>query len=76
MVDSHLSARLERTRVEFKLLLDEAASAVPDDGGLVHGAGEQQVALLVPLEREDGPLVSTQHVFQLPCTHTQLKLGR
>ena len=55
------------TGVELELLLDLAGAAVPDDGGLVHGARQQQVALLVPLEREDGPSVVVQRVLQLAC---------
>lgn len=52
----------------LKLLLDESGGSVPDDGCLVHRARQQQVALLVPLQREDGTLVRAQNVFQLPCT--------
>ena len=55
------------TGVELELLLDLAGAAVPDNGGLVHGARQQQVALLVPLQREDGPSVVVQRVLQLAC---------
>ena len=58
------------TCVELELLLDLAGAAVPDDGGLVHGARQQQVALAVPLEGEDGPPVVVQRVLQLPCART------
>ena len=51
----------------LKLLFDLPRGAVPDDGRLVDAAAEEQLALPVPLEREDGPLVRAQHVLQLPC---------
>ncbi len=59
------------TCVELELLLDLAGAAIPDDGGLVHGARQQQVALPVPLEGEDGAPVVVQRVLQLPCARTE-----
>lgn len=58
---------LIRTRVELKLLLDLARPAVPDDGRFVDAATQQQVAALVPLEREDRALVRVQDLLQLAC---------
>ena len=61
--------------MELELLLDLARSAVPDDGRLVHAAAQQQVALAVPLEREDGPLVVVQRVLELACAPAQQMQG-
>ena len=60
----------------LELLFDLPSGAVPDDGRLVDAAAEQQVALPVPLEREDGPLVGAQHVLQLPCITTRAPLSK
>ena len=56
------------TCVKFKLLFDFPSAPVPDNGSFVHRTREQQVALLIPLEGENGPLVICQRMPQLACT--------
>lgn len=62
-----ITATTASTCMVLELLLHAAGGHVPDNRSLVDGAAEQQVALLVPLEREDGPAVPVQHGLQLAC---------
>ena len=59
------------TDVELELLDELAVACVPDDGGMVHAAGDQQITFVVPLETEDGALVACQRPFQVPCSWEQ-----
>lgn len=72
--DSSVGIRVTKsgpTCVVRELLLDLARLDVPDDGRLVHAPAQQVVALLVPLEREDGAAVLAQRLLQLACAATR-----
>lgn len=58
------------TCVEVKDLTHIARLGIPHDRGLVHTAAEQQVSLLVPLERKDRALVFVQRLFELAWKRT------
>lgn len=55
--------------MKLELLLDLAGAPIPDDRCFVNAARQQEVAALVPLQREDGTLVRIQDLLQLACGH-------
>ena len=54
-----------QTGVEGERLLANAGGDLPDNGGAVDAAGDEQIARAVPLEREHRPAVARQPILQV-----------